>query len=450
MGKKINMRIILCLFFLLELSALHAQIPGTPVIPLKENRNVFGGTSVDFARSAVATTDGGYAVAGYSSSSNGDVSANNGNIDFWIIKVSSSGNLQWKKTLGGSDYDEARSIVQTADGGYAIAGITASNNGDVSGNHGGNDFLILKLDSSGALQWQKTFGGPADDNAYSLVQTSDEGYAIAGFTASNSGDVSGNLGGFDFWVVKIDKFGALQWQKTLGGSGTESALSIVQTTDGGYAVAGYSDSTNGDGAGNNGNQDYLIVKLSNTGTVEWHKVFGGTDTDLANAVIQTADGGFAVAGYTLSNNGNVSGNQGLYDSWVIKLDNLGNLQWQKAMGGSGNENTFAMLQDTDGTYVVAGDTRSNDGSVSGNHGGLDAWVVKLSTTGNLVWQKALGGTLGDSATAVMRSQNGYTIAGRSNSTDGDITGPANGSSDFLILKMDTNGNIIRFWDDTAP
>ncbi|MDQ1098193.1 MULTISPECIES: hypothetical protein [Chryseobacterium] len=439
----------LFLFFLLGLIPIQAQIPGTPIMSLKENRNVFGGSSSDVARSAVATTDGGYAVAGYSSSSNGDVSGNNGSADFWILKVSSSGNLQWKKTLGGSDYDEARSIVQTADGGYAIAGVTASSNGDVSGNHGGNDFWVVKLDSSGALQWQKTFGGPADENAYSIVQTSDGGYAVAGYAASNSGDVSGNLGGIDFWVVKLDNSGTLQWQKTLGGSGTESAQSIIQTTDGGYAVAGYSDSTNGDAVGNNGNQDYLIIKLSSTGNVEWHKVFGGTDTDIANAVIQTADGGFALAGYTLSNNGNVSGNQGMYDSWVIKLDNSGTLQWQKTLGGSGNENTFAMLQDTDGTYIVAGDTRSNDGNVSGNHGGLDAWVVKLSTTGNLVWQKALGGTLNDSAAAVTRSQNGYTIAGRSSSNDGDIAGPVNGSSDFLILKMDTNGTIIRFWDDTA-
>ncbi len=146
--------------------------------------------------------------------------------------------IQWQKCFGGSSHDEPFSIHQTTDGGYIVAGYTDSNDVDVSGNHGDTDFWLVKLNSSGSIQWQKCLGGSYWDMAYSIQQTSDGGYIVAGYTISNDGDVSGNHGGYDFWLVKLNSSGDIQWQKCLGGSTNDEAHSIQQTTDGGYIVAG--------------------------------------------------------------------------------------------------------------------------------------------------------------------------------------------------------------------
>jgi hypothetical protein len=201
-------------------------------------------------------------VAGYTNSNDGDVTGNHGSNDFWVVKLNSTGVLQWQKTLGGSGSDKATSVQQTADGGYIVAGYTNSTNGDVTGNHGSNDFWVVKLNSTGLLQWQKTYGGNSSDVAYSIQQTTDFGYIVAGCTNSNNGDVTGYHGTMDYWVTKLDSAGILQWQKTLGGYDYEAANSIQQTADGGYIVAGWTYSTNGDVTGYHGNVDFWVVKLA--------------------------------------------------------------------------------------------------------------------------------------------------------------------------------------------
>lgn len=425
-----------------------AQVAGTPVISLKENRNVLGGTFNDAALSAAYTADGGYAVAGLSNSNDGDVSGNHGSSDLWVIKLSSTGALQWQKSLGGSGPESAQSIIRTTDEGYAVAGYTRSNDGDVSGNNGKADFWVVKLSSTGTLQWQKALGGTEDEIAYSIVQTTDGGYAVAGYSNSNNGDVSGNHGGYDWWVVKLSSTGTLQWQKTLGGTGTESAQSIIQTTDGGYAITGYSDSNDGNVSGNHGQQDIVVMKLDSSGNLQWQKAVGGTNTDLGNSIVQSADGGYAIGGYTRSNDGDVTGNHGDYDFLVIKLSNTGALEWQKTLGGTGYEKLLSLNKSTDGGFVTAGESSSNDGDVSGNYGGTDMWIVKVSNTGNLVWQKTAGGTGYDSANIVLPIENGYVTAGISNSNNGDISGPLQGGNDAFIIKLDTNGKVNYFFDDT--
>ncbi len=200
-------------------------------------------------------------------------------------------------------------------------GGTFSNDGDVSGNHGIVDSWIVKLNSSGDIIWQKCFGGTDDDVAFSIQQTSDGGFIVAGYTSSNDGDVSGNHGGGDYWVVKLDSSGTIQWQKCLGGTDNDEAKSIQQTSDGGYIVAGETWSNDGDVSGNHGNSDYWVVKLNSSGDIEWQKCLGGTVKDIAKTIQQTSDGGFIVAGYTNSNDGDVSGIHGdYYDFWVVKLN----------------------------------------------------------------------------------------------------------------------------------
>lgn len=432
-------------------SKINAQFPGTSIIPLKEipkMRNVFGGTENDEMYSIVRTSDGGYATAGYTNSNNGDVSGNNGPRDFWVIKYNSRGSMVWQKTFGGTNDDTASSIIQTSDGGYAIAGYSFSNNGNVSGNHGLVDMWIIKISSSGALQWQKSLGGTANDYAYSIVQSTDGGYAVAGETKSNNGDVSGNHGARDLWVVKLSSAGTLQWQKTFGGNDDEVAKSIIATADGGYAVAGYTQSNNGDVSGNQGDRDFWVIKINSAGTLQWQKTFGGTLVDSAATIVQNTDGSYTVAGDTSSNSGN-----GTYDFWVIKISSTGALQWQKTLGGTGDDWANSVIQTTDGGYVAAGYTGSNDGNVSGNHGNYDLWIVKISSSGALQWQRALGGTNFDTASSVIQSANGsYVVVGYSSATDGDIMGPANGLRDAFIVNLDTNGNILRLYDydDTAP
>jgi hypothetical protein len=185
----------------------------------------------------------------------------------WIIKTDKLGNLQWQKTYGGSDYDQANSIQQTKDGGYITCGWTRSNNGDVKDNHGDYDFWVLKLDSTAALKWQQSLGGSNGDLAYSIDQTKDNGYIVAGGTTSNDGQVTGLHGGGaeDFWVVKLNESGALQWQQALGSSEYEEARSVEQMKNGEYIVAGwsaFSNPDNGDVTGNHGNYDFWVVKLS--------------------------------------------------------------------------------------------------------------------------------------------------------------------------------------------
>lgn len=291
--------------------------------------------------------------------------------------------IQWQKSLGGSDDDDASSVQQTKDGGYIVAGSSQSNDGDVSGNHGGSDYWIVKLNSSGNIEWQKSLGGSSDEGAGSIQQTTDGGYIATGTSTSTDGDVTGHHFSIypqDYWVVKLDATGNLQWQKSLGGSGEDVASSVQQTTDGGYIVAGWSTSNDGDVSGNHGGEDCWIVKLANGGSIEWQESLGSSfgGVDEGNSIRQTTDGGYIVAGTAGSNDGDVSGyHGGLEDYWIIKLNNTGNVQWQKCLGGSDLDISFAVQQTSDGGYVTAGYSQSNDGDASGNHGWADFWIVKL-------------------------------------------------------------------------
>ncbi|MFA7616312.1 MAG: T9SS type A sorting domain-containing protein [Weeksellaceae bacterium] len=420
------------IFFLIASLFLLKMNAQAPAIEWQES---LGGTEDEDRASIQQTTDGGYIVIGGSASNDGDVTGNHGSRDYWIVKLDSTGGIQWQKSLGGSGLDSANSIQQTTDGGYIVAGGSTSNNGDVTGNHGDIDFWIVKLNSVGNIQWQKSLGGSDWDYAHSIQQTADGGYIVAGDSRSNDGDVTGNHGDGDYWIVKLDSTGNIQWQKSLGGSGWDSATFIQQTTDGGYIVAGGSASNDGDVSGNHGETDYWIVKLDNTGDIDWQKSLGGSGEDGAHSIRQTTDGGYIVAGYSWSNDGDVTNNQGNRDYWIVKLDSIGNIDWQKSLGGSGNENAFSAQQTTDGGYIVAGISNSDDGDVSDNHGLSDYWVVKLNNTGNIEWQKSLGGSGNDYAySGQQTTDGGYILAGISNSNDGDVTGN-HGGYDYWVVKL---------------
>ena len=310
-----------------------------------------GGSGDDRANSIIRTTDGGYAIAGYTSSFGA------GQYDMYVVKLNSSGTLQWSKTVGGIGDDRATSIVQTTDGGYAVAGWTTSFGA------GGFDVYVVKLDGSGTLQWSKTVGGTDSDYATSIIQNRDGSYAIFGMSAS-----FGN-GNYDMYVVKLNNLGTIQWSNTFGGAAIEYATSIIQTTDGGYAAAGYTYSFGAGGF------DMLIIKLDSIrGGLQWSRTVGGggaTGHDFANSIIQTPDGGFAVAGYTQSFG------EGPSDMYVVKLGSGGSLQWSKTVGGTNIDVANSIIQTPDGGFAVAGYTNSFGA------GGNDMYIVKLDGSINI-------------------------------------------------------------------
>ena len=410
--------------------AIMAQTP--PAIKWQKS---YGGTSADNANSIKQTTDGGYIVAGASTSTNGDITLNKGTYDYWVTKIDSTGTLQWEKTLGGSGDDEANAVIQTMDGGYVVVGFSNSADSNITNPKGQYDVWVVKLNGAGSVKWQKSLGGTAPDQAWDIQQTTDKGYIIAAGSASNNYDLTLNNGQSDFWVVKTDSLGAIQWQTSLGGSGVDIARSVQQTSDGGYIIAGQSTSTNGDVTGNYGNVDFWVTRLSSTGTLQWEKSLGGTAADVANSIKQTTDGGYIVAGKTKSNDGIVTGNNGSENVWLIKLSSTGTVSWEKCYGGTLDDYAMSVSQCSDGGYIFAGTATSNTLDVSGNNGGNDYWTVKTYSTGAIEWQKCLGGTGSDHATSIqITSDNGYVVAGTSTSTNGDVT-VAKGQNDYWVVKF---------------
>ena len=392
------------------------------------------------------TPDGGFIVAGTSNSNNGDISGNHGQNDYCLIKLNAAGNLVWQHSYGGTGIDEASSVIPTSDGGYMVAGKSASHNGDVTGNHGSSDYWLVKTDDQGTLQWQKSYGGSLAEIAYFMEPTSDNGFVIVGTSSSNNGDVSGNHGMSDAWIIKVDQNGNLIWQKSVGGSQLDIANDIKLTNDGGFFVTGYSLSNDGDIPSNKGQEDFLFFKLDADGNLQWIKTMGGSGSDDGSAGIQTIDGGYAICGLTHSRDLDVAGNHGAHDLWVVKTNSAGVAQWTRCLGGSDGDDGIEIKQQSDGTILASGYTGSTDGDVTGLHGLHDIWLVALDTSGNLLWQKTLGGTNDEFPRSLQIISTGeYIIAGRSNSSDGDLT-VNHGNFDFWVVKLTPACNTVYYAD----
>ena len=388
MNRAVGISLIVLLFVMLV--AMLSTGQALAISSVANWSKAYGGTNDDEAYALVQTSDGGYALAGWTRSFGA------GAIDFWLVKTDASGNMLWNKTYGGTGYDDLYSMVQTSDGGYALAGYTQS-----FGTYGG--FWLVKTDASGNIQWNKTYGTTINDWAYALVQTVDGGYALAGIGFANlvKTDASGNMqwnktygsgysesvlqsliqtgdGGYalagytgssgvgmdDFWLVKTDASGNMLWNKTYGGTGDDMARSVIQTGDGGYALVGWTDSF---GAGGD---DFWLVKTDASGNMLWNKTYGGDTADEAYSVVQTGDGGYALAGSTWS-----SGHDG--DFWLVKTNSNGNLLWSNTYGGTSDESAYSIVRTSDGGYALAGYTDSFGA------GGDDFWLVKTDASGGV-------------------------------------------------------------------
>ncbi|MBT8309425.1 MAG: hypothetical protein HKO72_09820 [Flavobacteriaceae bacterium] len=342
-----------------------------------------GGSGDDVGHKVIELTDGTIALAGYSMSNDGDATNNEGFHDNWLVKLDSNGNFLWEKSFGFAGHDHAYSIIQTLDGGFFMTGfldVTASggegNDRSQTTRHGIGEFWCHKLDAQGNIEWRKYFGGSNNDRSYDAVQANDGGYVITGFSESDDFDISNANGSYDYWVIKLDSSGTLIWEKALGGSGIDQARSLVKTMDNGYIVTGNSFSDDGNIDSNLGGSDFWLVKLNDDGDIVWSRNYGGSGFDYATS-INSARNGYIVTGYSQSSDGDLVANYGGNDFWILKINELGSLAWQKNLGGSGLDLAFDAIETQNDKLFIVGETESNDHDINLNRGIKDILVVKI-------------------------------------------------------------------------
>lgn len=418
---------------LLLLSAIPLAAQQAPGI---DWQRCYGGTNADQRGSIVRAAGGGYVVAGATESTNGDVVGHLGDSDAWVLRIAEDGTMLWQRCLGGSAYDGVASIVATADGGVVMAGMSNSPDGDVGGVLGALDIWLVRLDASGNTLWSHTYGGSGMEEPNRVRSTADGGFIIAAFTYSDDGDIALQQGLFDAWLLKVDANGVLEWQRTYGGSSGDLARDVIETTDGGYAFIGASWSNDGDVSGNHGQYDAWVVKVDTAGAIQWQRAYGGTAWDDGTAIVQCADGGYAFTGQVESNNGDISGNHGLNDAWLVRLDDAGNVLWQRCLGGSSYDGAWSLVQTADNGFAVGAVTLSNNGDVSGNHGSSDIWLVRVDPAGSIVWQRAYGGTQAEEGAMLLPDTgDGYVFTATTYSNNGDVSGN-HGERDIWVVKLD--------------
>ena len=363
----------------------------------------FGGNKVDLLQSVALTYDGGFILGGTSSSDKGTVKTDacKGQEDFWIIKLNAKGQEMWQKTIGGSGMEKLLSIAPTKDGGYILGGTSSSDRNDTKGiddpygkweNSKGNlDYWVVKLDSKGTVEWQKTLGGKYHDELKSIHQTLDGGFILGGYSNSpvSGNKTAPNFGLGDYWVVKLNEDGNVQWQQTYGGDGDDNLFSLIPTKDGGYLLGGNSNSgaTNSKSKTNKSGTDFWVIKVDAIGLIQWQDTYDFGKYDVLTSLVENKDGSFLIGGYAQSELGNKqkttsktvkADKEGISDYIALKIDAEGKERWSKTVGSKGDEVLRKLLETRDGGYLLAG---TSNGSISRDKktakGGNDFWVVKL-------------------------------------------------------------------------
>lgn len=385
---------------------------------------------------------------------NNSSNADNGNVEPEILFKNELDKL---KTFGGSKEDDALSVVETQDGNIAVFGYTQSNDGDVTGKTTtDSDYWLLKLNQDLEIIWEKTFGGSSDDRGQDIVATSDGGFLINGFSRSTDGDVAENFGFHDFWALKLNASGDIVWEKSFGFSGNDRSFASIETSDGGYFLSGFLDISASNGHGNDngtagrpskslfvkhGVGEFWGIKLSADGETQWRRYFGGSNNDRSYDAIQAHDGNIIMIGSSESDNFDISNPRGSYDFWAVKVNLQGDLIWEKNFGGSSIDIGYGISKTSDGNYIFVGDTRSNDVDVENFKGNTDFWVIKLDESGQMIWGKTYGGTDFDSARHGIELQNqDLFICGSSKSADDQVSENF-GLNDVWLIHTNASGAI---------
>jgi hypothetical protein len=397
---------------------------------------------------------------------------------FSLLLITTSSNAQdilWEKSYGGKHAEYLFDAQPTADYGFILAGssISGKTGNKEDANKGDLDYWIWKMDEKGDLDWQKSFGGSGVDLLQSIRLTSDGGYILAGISDSKKGldkqdEAKGND---DFWIIKLNAKGNELWQKTIGGSGQEKLHSITLTADGGYLLGGSSSSYKsenisgvqdvfGKTENTRGNMDYWVVKLKKDGTIEWQKTLGGKYADELKSVAVLENGNYLLGG---TSNSPTSGdktqdNLGLNDFWLLQLDKSGNVVWQQTIGGSEDDNLFAVTATKDGGFIVGGNSNSGTSNTKtkGNEKGSDFWVVKFDKDSNILWQEVYNYGERDVLTSIIENEDASFIIGgyaqseaNTNSTvlSNVKKGDKDGINDYIALKIKATGEEI--WSQTV-
>ena len=422
---------LLCCLFILTGTLLYTQNP-----EIMFQKSISGGFD-NYGRTISATADGGYIFAG-------DFYLGNDSIDYIVARVNPDNELIWQKTYGGSGHEIPSKILSTTDGGFILVGYSNSSDGDVAENKGWDDCWVLKLDASGIIEWERSFGGTSRDLGNNILSIKDQGYLIAATTKSLDGDITENKGGSDFWLLKINAEGSIEWERTYGGSDDETFSDVKQLNDTSFLLFGSSRSSDGDVGNNYGGKDYWLVKTNANGNLLWERNYGGSNSDNGAAITLDNKGGFVLGGTSKSSDGDVTKNLGLDDFWVISCNAAGIIQWQRSYGGTKNDVLKEIEYLADG-YLLVGYSFSWDINVPDNHGSSDMWVVKTYTNGQINWARSLGGSLADGANDMAFSKDfGYLIAGYTASSDGDVA-ESSGNIDMWVVKLCEDFNIQEYF-----
>lgn len=455
--KKLSLILNLSVFTIL-LTSFFPENVFSQGIALQFAKNFGGTTGGNFynydAGSYVARTkDGGLISIGSTTSLDGNATGGGyhvgsiGTYDVWIIKADINGNIQWQKCYGGSGNDLGNSIIVANNGNYVFTAITNSNNGDVFGNHGIDDLWVVEIDSVGNIVWATTLGGNMSESnsvGATITQTLDNNFIVCAVTASNNtGNVSGYIGGStDGWLVKLDSLGNFLGQKCIGTSSNNDFIrSVVSTKDSGYIVVG---SIISNKFNSSGSWDIYISKFSKNGVVEWAKVYGASNTDFGWSIKQSSDGNYFISGSTKG--GFVDYHGGVNDILVLMLNQNGDVVWQKTFGGNGDDYSCSLEITDDSNLMLSGSTTSNDGDmINGNqHGSYDAWVAKIDFSGNIITQRCIGGNKSDLGLNVIQVKpNTFVLVGQTQSSlTGDIgLNHLNYTNEFLLVKFIDNFSV---------
>lgn len=360
---------------------------------------IYGGYNSDYVRCVQVTSNNGFIMTGATASYGA------GDRDVWLIRADSLGDTLWTRTYGGSGLDCAEWVIPTNDGGYAITGNTWSFGA------GAGDLWIIKTDSLGDSLWTKTYGGVANDGGFSISQTADSGFMIAGATESFGAGMT------DVWLLRTDVAGDTVWTRTYGGPLHDGCRSAVLTFDGGFLLAA---GTCSYGAGEG---DLWLIKTDAGGDTLWTQLYGGTEYDVGNEIIETADRGYYLTGYTESFG---AGNPLIPDVWVVKTDSLGDSLWTRTYGGVSHEAGYSGQQTLDKGYIITGVVYTQNG---------DIWIIKTDSIGNILWNKILGDSAADSGRSIRQtSDGGYIIACTT-------TNPGAGDYDIWLIRLESEASI---------
>ncbi|MCX6352359.1 MAG: T9SS type A sorting domain-containing protein [Bacteroidetes bacterium] len=411
MQKKPDLRDYIFLFGLLFSFGLEAQDTTTAWM-----RNYGGNKADQFSTSVLATKDSGYIFLNSTNGTDSNVASiyGSGDDDLWVVKTDKKGIIEWEKNYGCSVDDLPANILLTQDSCYLISGTVDKNDSDVTISKGGYDIWLAKIDRNGKLLWEKSYGGSDIEQIFKIINTPfDSGYIFTGYTLSNNKDVKSNKGGGDIWVVKLDKNGKILWQKTYGGSDYDEPNDIIQTPeDGGYLVCGRTRSADGDIKANIGDDDGFILKLDKKGGVIWEKNYGSNEADVLEAIIRMPDTSYILTGYKKYSFTLTSG-----DLWVLKIKNKSTVVFDRKFGGSNSEGAHCIVATNDSGVLIGGWTESHDGDVTGayNQYSTVGWILSVSKSGALKWQKIVGDTSKFSKTLLnsvaVTLDNGFIFSG---------------------------------------